>query len=116
MRQRLGAKLAKLGIPSKVVFVLWLCSTERDYGYLSQIRLYKTFFDIMKHTFGRVLFQAGVPDPMNFYTQEDIDYIMSEYRQLKARPEMPRMMEILRENDFEVWACSGGWCRLMKYY
>lgn len=107
MPQRLGAKLAKLGIPSKVVFVLWLCSTERDYGYLSQIRLYKTFFDIMKHTFGRVLFQAGVPDPMNFYTQEDIEYIMSEYRKLKARPEMPRMMEILRENDFEVWACSG---------
>lgn len=41
--------------------------------YLSQINQYKPFFSILKHTFARVLFQAGVADPESFYEAEDVE-------------------------------------------
>lgn len=108
LQARLGPKLAKYGIPSKLLFYSWVCSTERDYSYLSQIKQYKTFFSILSNTLTRVLFQAGVPVEAldDFFTAEDVDYIMNEYKELKARPGLAEMMRTLRNGGFEVWCCS----------
>jgi 2-haloacid dehalogenase len=103
---RLGDKLRSHGVSPKLLFYSWVCSTERDYSYLSQIKQYKPFFEILSHTFVRVLFQAGVPNPENFGTEEDVKFVMDEYKKLKPRPGMGEMMRILREGGFDVWCCS----------
>ncbi|KAK6903882.1 haloacid dehalogenase, type II [Kwoniella mangroviensis CBS 8507] len=108
LQARLGHKLAKYGIPTKLLFYAWVCGTERDYSYLSQIKQYKPFFEILSNTLTRVLFQAGIPaeDLEGFFTAEDIEYIREEYKKLKPRPGLKEMMQTLREGGFEVWCCS----------
>ncbi|KAK4689718.1 hypothetical protein P7C73_g395, partial [Tremellales sp. Uapishka_1] len=108
LEARLGPKLAQYGIPSKLLFYAWVCGTERDYSYLSQIKQYKPFFQILASTLTRVLFQAGVPASAldDFYSQEDVAYILAEYKKLRARPGLGEMMRTLREGGFEVWCCS----------
>ncbi|KAI9637129.1 haloacid dehalogenase [Dioszegia hungarica] len=108
VQARLGDKLAKYGIPSKLLFYAWVCGTERDYSYLSQIKQYKPFFDILSSTLTRVLFQAGVPekDLNGFFTKDDLEYIRSEYKALRPRPGLGEMMQTLRDGGFEVWCCS----------
>ncbi|GFZ52210.1 hypothetical protein JCM24511_09983 [Saitozyma sp. JCM 24511] len=108
LQARLGPKLAEFGLPSKLLFYSWVTSTERDYSYLSQIKQYKPFFQIMSSTLTRLLFQSGVPQEAlaDFFTHDDIEYIMSEYKKLKARPGLAEMMQTLRDGGFEVWCCS----------
>ncbi|ORY24895.1 haloacid dehalogenase [Naematelia encephala] len=108
LQTRLGPKLESFGIPSKLLFYAWVCGTERDYSYLSQIKQYKPFFQILSSTLKRVLFQAGVPESAldDFYTQEDVDYIMDEYKKLRPRPGLGEMMNTLRGGGFEIWCCS----------
>lgn len=108
MEARLGPKLKKYGIPSKLLFYAWMCGTERDYSYLSQIKQYKRFFDILSNTLTRVLFQAGVPaeDLDGFYTEEDLEYIKAQYLKLRPREGLGEMMQTLRDGGFEVWCCS----------
>ncbi|WVW78615.1 haloacid dehalogenase, type II [Kwoniella bestiolae CBS 10118] len=108
VQARLGHKLAKYGIPSKLLFYAWVCGTERDYSYLSQIKQYKPFFDILSNTLKRVLFQAGIPaeELDDFFTAEDVEYIREEYKKLKPRPGLKEMMQTLRDGGFEVWCCS----------
>ncbi|WWC59404.1 haloacid dehalogenase, type II [Kwoniella dejecticola CBS 10117] len=108
VQTRLGHKLAKYGIPTKLLFYAWVCGTERDYSYLSQIKQYKPFFDILSSTLKRVLFQAGIPaeDLEDFFTAEDVEYIREEYKKLKPRPGLAEMMQTLRDGGFEVWCCS----------
>lgn len=62
----------------------------------------------MSHTLRRLLYQAGVPVSAldDFYTEEDIEYIMGEYKKLKPREGLGEMMQTLREGGFEVWCCS----------
>ncbi|WVQ74667.1 haloacid dehalogenase, type II [Cryptococcus sp. DSM 104548] len=108
LQTRLGPKLAAHGISPKLLFYAWVCGTERDYSYLSQIKQYKPFFAILANTLTRVLFQAGVPEEEldGFFTQEDVDYMMAEYQALTPRPGLAEMMTTLREGGFEVWCCS----------
>ncbi|KAK1925970.1 haloacid dehalogenase [Papiliotrema laurentii] len=118
LHARLGDKLAKYGIPSKLLFYSWITSTERDYSYLSQIKQYKPFLEIMSHTFTRILYQAGVPesDLEGFYTQEDLDYIVDGHRNLKPREGLAEMMQILRQGGFDVWCCSDANVERVKGY
>jgi 2-haloacid dehalogenase len=113
---RLGDRLRSHGVSPKLLFYSWVCSTERDYSYLSQIKQYKPFFEILSYTFVRVLFQAGVPDPENFATKDDVMFVMEEYKKLRARPGMGEMMRILREGGFEVWCCSDANIERVKGY
>ncbi|WWC87049.1 haloacid dehalogenase, type II [Kwoniella dendrophila CBS 6074] len=120
VQARLGDKLKKYGIPSKLLFYAWVCGTERDYSYLSQIKQYKPFFEILSNTLKRVLFQAGIPaedlEGDNFFTKEDVEYIRSEYLKLKARPGLKEMMKTLRDGGFEVWCCSDANIERVKGY
>lgn len=109
IEERLGPKLAKYGLSSKVVMYAVVCGTERDYSYLSQIGQYKQFHTIFFGIFRRVLFQLGVPAKVlegDFVTQEDLDHIYKEYFKLTARPGLKEMFQILRDGGFEVWALS----------
>ena len=109
IEERLGPKLAKYGLTSKVVMYSVVCGTERDYSYLSQIGQYKQFHTIFFGIFRRVLFQLGVPPEDlddDFLSKDDIDHIYKRYMDLQPRPGLAEMFQILREGGFDVWACS----------
>lgn len=106
LQDRLGDKLAKEGIPAQLLMYAWITSTERDYSYLSQIKQYKPFIEIMRHSFTRLLFQAGVKNATELCSEEDMAYILSEYKQLKPREGLAEMLQLLRESGFEVWCCT----------
>ncbi|PWN48069.1 haloacid dehalogenase [Violaceomyces palustris] len=116
LQERLGDKLAPYGVPSKLLFYAWVTSTERDYSYLSQIKAYKPFAEIMKHTLNRVLFQAGIEDPDSIAGPEDAAYIIKGYHSLRPRPGMDKMMEKLRSAGFDVWCCTDADTRRVKGY
>jgi 2-haloacid dehalogenase len=73
---------------------------------------------IMSHTLKRLLFQAGIPegDLDDFFTDDDMKYITSEYLKLKPRPGLGEMMQTLRDGGFEVWCCSDANVERVKGY
>lgn len=83
-----------------------LSSAERDYVYLSAMKKYATYESILKQTFFRVLFQAGISSPHTFATQDDVDFLVASYRKLRPRPGMPEMFQNLREAGFKVYCCT----------
>ncbi|PWN86892.1 haloacid dehalogenase [Acaromyces ingoldii] len=106
LQERLGDKLAKEGLPAQLLMYAWVTSTERDYSYLSQIKQYKPFIEIMRHSFTRLLYQAGAKDAASLCTPDDMEYILAEYKQLKPREGLAEMMDLLRTSGFEVWCCT----------
>jgi FMN phosphatase YigB (HAD superfamily) len=72
----------------------------------------------MSHTLKRLLFQAGVPaaDLEGFFTDDDMEYITSQYLKLKPRPGLAEMMQTLRDGGFEVWCCSDANIERVKGY
>ncbi|KAL7419432.1 hypothetical protein Q5752_006270 [Cryptotrichosporon argae] len=116
LNELLGDKLKAHGITAKLLYYSWITSTERDYSYLSQIKQYKPFAKIMQHTFVRLLFQAGVPDPINFCTPEQVAEIIQAHHHLKPNPGLEELLSILREGGFEVFCCSDANIERVKGY
>lgn len=106
LKTRLGPKLEKAGISPQLLMYSWITSTERDYTYLSLIHQYKQFIEIMRHSFTRLLYQAGVPDPESVCSEEDMEYILAEYKELRPREGLAEMIDILRKGGFEVYCCT----------
>ena len=90
----------------KAILFVRLSSAERDYAYLSTMKKYATYESILKQTFYRVLYQAGISSPETFATQDDISFLVASYRKLKPRPGMPEMFRDLRHAGFEVYCCT----------
>ncbi|KAF4950355.1 hypothetical protein FSARC_13219 [Fusarium sarcochroum] len=106
--RRLGDKLLAQGIKPRLLGYLWIEVTEREYTYLSMNGRYITFRDVFSSIFYRMLYMAGVEEPRDFATDEDLKYILQEYMKLEARPGISECFEILRDNGFTVWALTAG--------
>lgn len=103
---KMGERFKKSGIDSRLFFFFWLAGCERDYSYLSQCKKYQTFGDIFKYTFYRSLFFAGVKEPREYATDDDLDYIFGEWYKLEGRPELKEMFKRLRDYGFTIWCLT----------
>jgi len=83
-------------------------AAEREYTYLSISGKYMPFFDVFGPLFYRMLWMAGIEKPREFATDEDKEFILSEYRKLKLRPGAVECVEKLRAAGFRVWALTAG--------
>lgn len=81
---------------------------EREYTYLSLAGKYIPFFDVFRAVFYRTLYQAGIPEPREFSTDEDREFVLDAYRNLKARPGVAECFETLRRDGFTVWCLTAG--------
>jgi len=108
IESRLGEKLRAECIKPKLLGFAWMEAAEREYTYMSMSGKYTVFFDVFGPLFYRMLWMAGIQEPRKFATDEDKDYILAAYRQLKLRPGAVECVEKLRAAGFTVWAFTAG--------
>lgn len=105
---RLGPKLAQYQIKPALLGFAWIEAAEREYTYLSIQGRYRRFYDIFRSLFYRMLYQAGVPEPRQLATDDDVAFIMERFMELEARPGIKECFTLLREAGFTVWAFTAG--------
>ncbi|GKZ21341.1 hypothetical protein AbraIFM66951_010130 [Aspergillus brasiliensis] len=105
---RLGPKLRTHHINARLFGYAWMEAGEKEYTYLSLSTHYVKFFDVFRSIFYRTLWQAGIPNPRDFATDEDREYLLASYRKLETRPGISECFEKLRAAGFTVWALTSG--------
>lgn len=108
IQSHLGAKLETYNIPARLLGFAWLESAEREYTFLSLSGKYVPFGLVFEKVFWRVLFSAGVEEPRNVATENDIKFLIGEYRKCEAREGAKECIDKLKENGWTVWAFTSG--------
>ncbi|KAK4495851.1 hypothetical protein PRZ48_013119 [Zasmidium cellare] len=105
--ERLGDKLRAEGIKPLLLCQIWLETAEREYTYLSMSGKYVGFAEVVQAIFWRMLFKAGIAEPRQFASSDDVQSIMDHgYKKLEMRPGARECIEKLREAGFQVWALT----------
>jgi 2-haloacid dehalogenase len=99
---RLGDRLRAECIKPGLLGYAWIEAAEREYTYLSMSKRYVPFAICFEKIFFRMLFRAGIEEPRKFATEEDLQYIMSEFRKCDMRPGAKECVAKLREAGFTV--------------
>ncbi|KAH7303824.1 FAD dependent oxidoreductase-domain-containing protein [Stachybotrys elegans] len=105
---RLGDRLRDECIKPKLLGYAWFEAAEREYTYLSISGRYIRFYDVFKSLFYRMLWMAGIEEPRQFATDEDLAYILEQFMKLEARPGIAECFSLLREAGFTCWALTAG--------
>ncbi|CAN9139418.1 unnamed protein product [Alternaria alternata] len=105
---RLGDKMRAESIKPRLFGYLWIEVTEREYTYLSMNGRYIGFRDIFSSLFYRMLYMSGIEEPQVFASDEDLKYILEQYKKLEARPGVAECFQMLRDAGFTVWALTAG--------
>lgn len=105
--ERLGEKLRSECIKPMLLCQMWLETAEREYTYLSMSGKYVGFAQVVQAIFFRMLFKAGIAEPRQFASSDDINFIMEHgYKKLEMRPGAKECIEKLRTAGFQVWALT----------
>ncbi|KAH8169237.1 hypothetical protein LIA77_11363 [Sarocladium implicatum] len=113
---RLGDRLRAECIKPKLLGYTWFEATEREYTYMAMSGRYARFYDVFRSLFFRMLWMAGIEEPREFASEDDLNYIMEEYLKLKARPGIAECFQMLREEGFTVWAYTAGDVKRVRGY
>lgn len=105
---RLGDRLRAECIKPKLLGYTWFEAAEREYTYLSISGRYVRFYDVFAGLFYRMLWMAGIEEPRQFATDDDLRYILEQFMKLDARPGVDECFRILREAGFTCWAFTAG--------
>lgn len=105
---RLGDRLHAKCIKPKLLGYAWFEAAEREYTYLSISGRYIRFYDVFASLFYRMLWMAGIEEPREFATDEDLKYILEQFMNLDARPGVAECFRVLREAGFTCWAFTAG--------
>ncbi|KAI8721527.1 hypothetical protein NCS52_00294300 [Fusarium sp. LHS14.1] len=97
---RLGDRLRAANVGPRIFGYAWMEAGEKEYTYMSLSGgKYIKFFDI---------FRAGIQEPRKFATDEDREFLLAAYCQLKPREGLKECFEKLRGGGFNVWALASG--------
>ncbi|KAJ5729480.1 uncharacterized protein N7483_003988 [Penicillium malachiteum] len=103
--RRLGDRLRAEGVKPWLLGSAWMETAEREYTNLSISGRYLPYGVVFEKLFYRVLgMMAGVKNPREFASPEDLAYIMHEYQSLTMRPGAAECVQKLRDAEFTVWA------------
>jgi 2-haloacid dehalogenase len=94
------AKSFVLIILDSVYSDAWMEAREREYTYLSMFGHYLKFFDVFCSIFYRTFWQAGITEPRKFATDENREFLLNSYRELKQCPGLHECFSCLRRIDF----------------
>ncbi|KAJ4404682.1 hypothetical protein N0V82_010459 [Gnomoniopsis sp. IMI 355080] len=108
LEERLGDKLKEAGIKPKLLGMCWIEAAEREYTYLSLSGRYLPFFKMFGALFYRMLLYSGVEKPKEFATDEDVEWLVGEWKKLYLRPGAKECVEKLRNAGFTVWCFTAG--------
>ncbi|OAL46441.1 HAD-like protein [Pyrenochaeta sp. DS3sAY3a] len=114
---KLGPVLKPHNISAHLLGFAWLESAEREYTYLSLSGSYIPFAKVFEAIFFRVLHFAGIPEPREIATEDDVRYFMQEYRKCEVRPGAKELVQRLKDEGWTVWAfTSSERERVMGYF
>jgi len=106
---RLGEKLRARCILPKLLGYTWIEVTEREYTYSSLAGRYKPYTEVFELMFFRMLWMAGIEQPRDFATADDLKYILDEgNKKLGLRPGAAECVQKLRNAGFTVYAFTAG--------
>ena len=108
IEQRLGNTLKPYSISGRLLGYAWLETAEREYTYLSLSGRYVPFAKIFQALFFRVLHFAGVPEPRDIASNEDVEYFIQEYKNCTVRPGAKECIDHLKGAGWTVWAFTSG--------
>ncbi|KAK2764136.1 2-haloalkanoic acid dehalogenase [Colletotrichum kahawae] len=106
--ERLGERLKARGIQPKLLGCCWLEVAEREYTYLSMSGRYVVFFKVFQSLFYRCLHYAGIEKPREFCTDDDVNYLIDEWKKLRLREGAAECVQKLRDAGFTVWCFTAG--------
>ncbi|KAK2008864.1 haloacid dehalogenase-like hydrolase [Colletotrichum eremochloae] len=106
--QRLGEKLRAQGIKPRLLGWCWLEVAEREFTYLSMSGRYAVFNKVFAGLFYRCLHYAGVEEPRSFASEEDVAWLVDEYKKLYLRDGAAECIAKLRAAGFTVWCFTTG--------
>ncbi|KAL2834913.1 FAD dependent oxidoreductase-domain-containing protein [Aspergillus cavernicola] len=105
---QLGPRLRAEGIKPTLLGYTWIEVAEREYTYLSMSGAYTPFATVFRALFYRMLWMAGITEPRDFASEQDLEGIMAEYTGLKMRPGAGECVQKLRDAGFTVWCFTAG--------
>ncbi|KAF7531067.1 hypothetical protein G7054_g9245 [Neopestalotiopsis clavispora] len=105
---RIGDRLRELNIGSRLFGYAWMEAGEKEYTYLSLSGSYLVYWTVFRGIFYRTLWQAGVKEPRKLCTDEDREFLLDAYKQLKPRAGLTECFAKLRGAGFTVWALTSG--------
>lgn len=108
INDRLGDKLRSRGIDAKLLGCCWLELAEREYTYLSMSGRYVVFFKVFEALFYRALHYASIDNPRSFATEDDVAYLVSEWKKLGLRDGAAECIGKLRNAGFTVYCFTAG--------
>ncbi|KZF25801.1 HAD-like protein [Xylona heveae TC161] len=104
----MGDKLRAEGIKPRLLGYTWIDATEREYTYMSLSGNYKPFSVVFQAMFFRMLWQAGISEPRQFATDEDVQFLIDAHDKEPMRPGAAECISKLRDAGFTVWAFTAG--------
>lgn len=107
--ERMGPQLRAAGIKPQLLANCWIEAAEREYTYLSLSGRYRPFHELFAALFYRMLRYAGVDDARSrsdFCTDDDVAWVVGQYRRLALRPGAAACIAKLRAAGFTVWCLT----------
>lgn len=108
LETRLGDKLKAAGIKPCLLGMCWIEAAEREYTYISLSGRYVPFFKMFGALFYRMLLYAGVAEPRAFAADDDVKWLVAEWKKLALRPGARECVDKLRAAGFTVWCFTAG--------
>lgn len=104
-------------IDATTLFHSWFYAAQRDFTYLSLCNRYTPIARVLRGTFRRACSIVGFPEVQTNITDEDLDGIMREIRQLPAYEGLRECFAGLREAGWDVFAVTNGGAETsLKYF
>ena len=104
----LGERLRAEGVSIQALGFLWIEVTGREYTNLSMNGLYTPSSTLFKSLFWRILFQAGIAEPLKFATDDNLAALLKAYSDMEMRPGAKECVEKLRNAGWTVWGLTTG--------
>lgn len=105
---RIGDRLRAHHVTPQLFGFAWMECAEREFTFLDLSGRYSPFFPVFRRLFHRVAAQAGIPNPRQWFTEEDAEVCAEAYKGLRARPGVQEAWQVLRDAGFTVWALTTG--------
>jgi 2-haloacid dehalogenase len=102
----IGQKLLANTITPKFFGYSWMTAAELEFTFLSVSERYKPYKEVLKATFFRTLWFAGVEEPRKLITEEECDACVQGYSELQLRSDAKECFEKLRAAGFTVWCLT----------
>ncbi|KAK5132041.1 hypothetical protein LTR08_000378 [Meristemomyces frigidus] len=115
LSDRLGPKLAAIGVDPKTLFFSWFYAAQRDFTYTSIAGSYTPIAQILRHTLTRACLIVDLPADQ--VTDADVQAVMEQITKLPAREGLKACYDGLREAGWDVHGVTnGGKDASLNYY